>query len=229
MRILLVEDEQVFAGKLVDWLTRADYVVDHAATGGAAEALLKSESYRVIVLDIGLPDIDGLSLLRQWRRNHRLEPVLILTARSKWMERVEGLRAGADDYLPKPFHFEELVARLDVIVRRSEGRLSSRLSAGGFVLADESRSLTCPDGSEHTLTATEFRLMRCLISRPGRVFSTGELIDELYNIDRSPTRNVVQVYITRLRKIVGKERIRVLRGQGYYFDRSVQNVREPDR
>jgi len=220
MKLLLVEDEAIFAEKLVEWLERAGYAVDHATTSNAADALFKSEVYRVVVLDIGLPGMNGLSLLRQWRRENRCEPVLLLTARSKWMERVEGLRAGADDYLPKPFHFEELLARLEVIVRRSEGRVSSQLSARGYVLKDESRSLECPDGVVYTLTATEFRLLRCLISRPGRVFSIAELIDELYNIDRSPTQNVVQVYITRLRKMVGKDCIRSLRGQGYYFVKS---------
>ncbi|MBQ0832700.1 response regulator transcription factor [Marinobacter sp.] len=217
MRLLLVEDEVVFAEKLMGQLEQAGYAVDHAATAHAAEVLFQSEAYRVAILDIGLPVTDGLTLLRKWRLENRQEPVLLLTARSKWMERVEGLRAGADDYLPKPFHFEELVARLEVIVRRSEGRVSSKISAYGFTLNDETRSLECPEGASYTLTATEYRLLRCFMARPGRVFSVEELIDELYNIDRSPTLNVIQVYITRLRKMVGKEYIRSLRGQGYYF------------
>jgi DNA-binding response OmpR family regulator len=157
--------------------------------------------------------------MRKWRKDGKAEAILILTARSNWTERVEGLNAGADDYLPKPFEFDELKARLNAIIRRKDGRVTDELCVDGFRLNSTYRTLTTPDQKEFRLTATEYRLLQCFLRSPDRVFSQDNLVESLYNIERCPSRNVVQVYITRLRKILGKDRIKTLRGQGYFFAR----------
>ncbi|MBK1872610.1 MAG: response regulator transcription factor [Oceanospirillales bacterium] len=219
MKLLIVEDNVVLAEKMSGWLTKENYTVDVAKNGSEARFLVETGSYQAIILDIGLPDENGLSLMRKWRKDGKAEAILILTARSNWTERVEGLNAGADDYLPKPFEFDELKARLNAIIRRKDGRVTDELCVDGFRLNSTYRTLTTPDQKEFRLTATEYRLLQCFLRSPDRVFSQDNLVESLYNIERCPSRNVVQVYITRLRKILGKDRIKTLRGQGYFFAR----------
>ncbi len=221
MRLLLVEDDRLLAEGLSSQLEKAGFSVD--VTGMAKEAITlgEQEDYRVAVLDLGLPDGNGLDVLRRWRGNNALFPVLILTARGDWHDKVSGLKAGADDYLAKPFQTEELIARLHAIVRRSEGRVQSSLKVGKVELDENRQNLKLVDGSEHSLTGTEFRLLRCLMSRPGQVFSKEQLMEQLYNLNESPNENTIEAYIRRLRKLVGPDTIATRRGQGYLFNDTV--------
>lgn len=221
MRLLLVEDDTLIAESLNRQLTAAGFTVDETGTAKQAERLGKQEDYRAVVLDLGLPDGNGLDVLKSWRSGKRTMPVLILTARGDWKEKVNGLKAGADDYLAKPFQWEELLARLHAIIRRSEGRSNDLLTAGGFVLDENRQYLTLPDGTEHALTGTEFRLLRCLMARPGQVFSKEQLIEQLYSLSDSPNENTIEAYVRRLRKLVGQNTIETRRGQGYVFNASI--------
>lgn len=218
MRLLLVEDDRLLADGLRSQLEKAGFSVDTTHTAREAMLLAEQEDYRAVVLDLGLPDGNGLDVLTQWRKNLIRFPVLILTARGDWQDKVNGLKAGADDYLAKPFQTEELIARLNAIVRRSEGRVHSVVRAGRFELDENRQSLKLDDGTEHSLTGTEFRLLRCLMSRPGRVFSKEQLMEQLYNLNHSPSKNVIEAYIRRLRKLVGNDTISTRRGQGYLFN-----------
>lgn len=218
MRLLLVEDDRLLADGLTSQLEKDGFSVDVAYTARDASVLGGQEDYRAGVLDLGLPDGNGLDVLRKWRGNHIDFPVLILTARGDWQDKVNGLKAGADDYLAKPFQTEELVARLHAIVRRSEGRVLSGVKAGRFELDENRQTLKTDDGGEFSLTGTEFRLLRCLMSRPGRVFSKEQLMEQLYNLNDNPSENVIEAYIRRLRKLVGADTIKTRRGQGYLFD-----------
>lgn len=218
MRLLLVEDDRLLADGLAGQLEKAGFSVDSTRTVKQALALAEQEEYRAVVLDLGLPDGNGLDLLRKWRANGIDFPVLILTARGDWQDKVNGLKAGADDYLAKPFQSEELIARLNAIVRRSEGRVQAVVRAGDMELDENRQSLKLADGTEHSLTGTEFRLLRCLMSRPGQVFSKEQLMEQLYNLNETPSDNVIEAYIRRLRKLVGSDTISTRRGQGYLFN-----------
>ncbi|GGY71130.1 response regulator [Marinobacter zhanjiangensis] len=221
MRVLLVEDDRLLAEGLRGQLEKAGFSVDSAHTAREARLLGEHEDYRVGILDLGLPDGNGLDVLRQWRGNNIGFPVLILTARGDWQDKVNGLKAGADDYLAKPFQTEELIARLQAIVRRSEGRIQNTLKAGRFELDENRQMLKADSDQEYSLTGTEFRLLRCLMSRPGHVFSKEQLIEQLYNLNDNPSENVIEAYIRRLRKLVGADTIKTRRGQGYLFDADV--------
>lgn len=221
MRLLLVEDDRLLADGLTSQLEKAGFSVDATYTAREAIILGEQEEYRAVVLDLGLPDGNGLEVLRKWRMNGVSFPVLILTARGDWQDKVNGLKAGADDYLAKPFQTEELIARLNAIVRRSEGRIHSLIKAGHLELDVNRQSLKLVDGTEHSLTGTEFRLLRCLMSRPGHVFSKEQLMEQLYNLNDNPNENVIEAYIRRLRKLVGSETIMTRRGQGYLFDDTI--------
>ncbi|SNC65179.1 DNA-binding response regulator, OmpR family, contains REC and winged-helix (wHTH) domain [Marinobacter sp. es.048] len=218
MRLLLVEDDRLLADGLTGQLEKAGFSVDSTFTVKEALILAEQEDYRAVVLDLGLPDGNGLDVLRNWRMNRASFPVLILTARGDWQDKVNGLKAGADDYLAKPFQTEELIARLNAIIRRSEGRVHSLVKAGNFELDENRQSLKLADGTEHSLTGTEFRLLRCLMSRPGHVFSKEQLMEQLYNLNDNPSENVIEAYIRRLRKLVGADTIATRRGQGYLFN-----------
>ncbi len=218
MRLLLVEDDRLLADGLTSQLEKAGFSVDTTSSAREASALADHEEYRAVVLDLGLPDGNGLDVLRKWRTRGISFPVLILTARGDWQDKVNGLKAGADDYLAKPFQTEELIARLNAIVRRSEGRVHSLVKAGHFELDENRQSLKLADGTEHSLTGTEFRLLRCLMSRPGHVFSKEQLMEQLYSLNDNPSENVIEAYIRRLRKLVGTDTISTRRGQGYLFN-----------
>ncbi|MEX0731215.1 MAG: response regulator transcription factor [Aquisalimonadaceae bacterium] len=221
MRLLLVEDDRLLADGLATQLEKAGFSVDTACTAREAVILGEQEDYRAGILDLGLPDGNGLDVLRTWRGNNVSFPVLILTARGDWQDKVNGLKAGADDYLAKPFQTEELVARLYAIVRRSEGRVLSSVKAGRFELDENRQILKAEDNKEYSLTGTEFRLLRCLMSRPGQVFSKDQLMEQLYNLNDTPSENVIEAYIRRLRKLVGADTIKTRRGQGYLFDDTI--------
>lgn len=221
MRVLLVEDDRLLAEGLRGQLEKAGFSVDTAHTAQDARLFGEHEDYRVGILDLGLPDGNGLDVLRQWRGNSIAFPVLILTARGDWQDKVNGLKAGADDYLAKPFQTEELIARLQAIVRRSEGRILNTLKAGRFELDENRQMLKADSDQEYSLTGTEFRLLRCLMSRPGHLFSKEQLMEQLYNLNDNPSENVIEAYIRRLRKLVGADTIKTRRGQGYLFDANV--------
>ncbi|HBT57563.1 MAG: DNA-binding response regulator [Pseudomonadales bacterium] len=217
MRLLLVEDDELLRNSLHESLSQAGFAVDATGSVLTADQLAQQEDYRLIVLDIGLPDGDGLQLLARWRDAGRDLPILLLTARDRWQDKVNGLKAGADDYLTKPFHPEELLARLQALLRRSEGRSHTQIQAGNYLLDEERQRVRTPDGTWQPLTGTEFRLLRCLMSRPNRLHPKEALLEQLYNLDAEPTLNTIETYIRRLRLLIGRDAIKTQRGQGYVF------------
>lgn len=217
LRLLLVEDDVELAAGLAQDLRRAGFAVDHAADGVEGEFLGREGEYDVAVLDLGLPRRSGLEVLAAWRDAGRDLPVLVLTARDGWSERVAGLKAGADDYLGKPFHFEELLARLQALLRRSTGRAAPELSVAGLRLDEERQSVRRDDGSEVALTGTEFRLLRYMMNHPDRVLSKSRLTEHVYEGDNDRDSNVLEVYVRRLRDKLGRDLIETRRGQGYLF------------
>lgn len=217
LRLLLVEDDPELAAAVADDLRREGFAVDHTQDGIEAEYLGQEPIYDAVILDLGLPGKSGLAVLQTWRDLGLTLPVLILTARDAWSDRVEGLRAGADDYLGKPFHIQELIARLQALLRRSSGRAAPALMVGGLRLDEERQSVLRPDGVEMELTGTEFRLLRYLMSYPDRVLSKARLTDHVYEEDHDRDSNVVEVYIRRLRDKIGRDVIETRRGQGYLF------------
>jgi DNA-binding response OmpR family regulator len=218
MRLLLVEDDTLLAQQLCADLKRAGYAVDHSADGIDGEFMGDEVDYDVVVLDLGLPGRSGLEVLANWRARGNKRPVLILTARDGWRERVDGLRAGADDYLGKPFHVEELLARLEALQRRGDGRAIGSLTVGEVTLDEGSRELINVAGERFRLTGTEFRLLRRLMAHPGEVISKRELTAHAYPDDAERDSNVIEVYIHRLRRKLGDNSIETRRGQGYRFN-----------
>ncbi|MDX9701027.1 MAG: response regulator transcription factor [Rhodocyclaceae bacterium] len=214
MRILVVEDEPRLATQLQGALEVAGYAVDAASNGRDALHLGEQEPYDAVVLDLGLPLLDGLSVLRRWRSGGRNMPVLILTARDAWHEKVDGIDAGADDYLTKPFHMEELLARLRALIRRAAGQASAEILCGAVVL-DTRRGLVTVDGLAVTLTSHEYRLLSYLMHRPGQIVSRGELVEHLYAQDFDRDSNTIEVFIGRLRKKLPPGLIETVRGLGY--------------
>lgn len=217
MRLLLVEDDARLAEGLVVALTSAGFVVDHEADGEVAWFKGDTESYAAAILDLGLPSMDGLSILRKWRANGQRFPVLILTARGDWHERVEGIDAGADDYLPKPFRMEELLARLRALVRRSAGQASAVLVNGPVVL-DTRRMAVAVEGVPIHLSPQEYRLVSYLMQHAGRVVSQLELTEQLYAQDFERESNAVEVLVGRVRRKLGVELIQTRRGFGYLIE-----------
>lgn len=217
MRVLVVEDEAALAEDVQRALEQAGFAVEHCADGESAEFLGETEDYAAIVLDLGLPGRDGLSVLKRWREAGRDTPVLILTARSRWSERVEGIDAGADDYLPKPFQTEELIARLHAILRRAAGKASSLLSVGGVVV-DARRMRVTVDGKAVSLTPLEYRALTYLLYHAGRVVPAQELADHVYGGDDARGQNTLDVLLGRLRKKVGADAITTRRGFGYLVE-----------
>ena len=215
MKLLLVEDDITLATFLRKALLTAGYVSEWADNGIDGEFLAVEEEFDGIILDLGLPKKPGLEVLRSLREKGKDVPVLILTARDSWQEKVDGLKAGADDYLAKPFQLEELLARLETILRRRFGQSSSRLEFRGARLDADLQNLTLVDGRVVQLTAIEFRLLRYMILHSGKVLSKTQLSEHIYEDDQLKDSNVIEVYINRLRQIFGKPAIKTLRGQGY--------------
>lgn len=217
MRLLLVEDDKLLATTLQKELEREGFAVDQTDNGVDAEHMGEVEPYDIIVLDLGLPRKPGLEVLRYWRQQENRVPVIILTARDAWHERVDGFKAGADDYLGKPFHVEELVARILALVRRSHDMPGETLQISGFVLDEERQQVRLPNDDMLSLTGTEFRLLRYFMLNPGRILSKTRLTEHVYEQDFDRDSNLIEVYVRRLRDKLGKERIQTKRGQGYIF------------
>jgi DNA-binding response OmpR family regulator len=217
MRILLAEDDDTLAYALREALQRAGYAVDRARDGPEARFLGQEGLHDAVILDLGLPGCSGLEVLRTWRAAGVRLPVLILTARDAWHEKVDGFNAGADDYLTKPFHPEELLARLTALLRRAHGLPPGPLRAGGLTLDEGRQVAQRADGSSIPLTAMEFRLLRLFMLHPGQVLAKAWLEERLYDEGHALGSNVLEVYINRLRAKLGRDSIQTRRGQGYVF------------
>lgn len=218
MRLLLVEDDPHLAQSLKAFLTKNGFVVDLAGNGEDGELMGDSLQYDAVILDLGLPRRPGLQVLGNWRRKKNRTPVLILTARDAWNEKVEGFKAGADDYLGKPFHPEELLARITAITRRASQKGGARLQGHGFTLDEERQAIAFDGGGSVPLTGVEFRLLRYFMLNEGTVLSKATLEERIYDDDASQESNVIEVYVRRLREKIGnKDLIKTRRGQGYVF------------
>ncbi|MCF7203965.1 response regulator transcription factor [Pseudomonas oligotrophica] len=217
MRLLVVEDNVPLADELVASLNRQGYATDWLADGRDADYQGSSEPYDLIILDLGLPGKPGLEVLRAWRARGLATPVLILTARGSWAERIDGLKAGADDYLTKPFHPEELLLRVQALLRRAHGLANQPLLEAGGLALDEARQSCRRNGEDIELTAGEFRLLRYFMLHPGQVLSKSQLAEHLYDGETERDSNVIEVHINRLRGKLGRELIQTRRGQGYCF------------
>lgn len=220
MKLLLVEDDQ-HLGKLIKQdLVKSGFTVDLAMDEKSGELMGSTEDYDIIVLDLGLPDLLGLDLLKIWRKKGLTTPILILTARDNWYNRADGLKAGADDYLGKPFHIEELLTRLNIIIKRSKSESLKRIEACGLSLDENNKTVT-HDNVVHDLTPIEYMLLRLFFLNPNKLLTKSKLIESLYELDSDPGSNVLEVYISRLRQKIGKQRIITRRNQGYLFKDSV--------
>jgi DNA-binding response OmpR family regulator len=214
MRILLAEDDATIADYTRSKLEAEGFVVHHLASGPDVWAEGETGDYGAIILDLGLPGMDGLSILKRWRAAGVETPILVLTARGSWMERVDGFEAGADDYLPKPFRSEELIARLKALLRRSGGRTKTRASAGGFIIDDTTRRVTYED-RPIDLTPLEYRLLSLLVAEPGRVFDPLEIARQVQGRDDDAAKNAVEAMIARIRRKTHPLAIATRRGFGY--------------
>ena len=214
MRLLVVEDDADLNRQLVQALGDAGYAVDSAHDGEEGHFLGDTEPYDAVILDLGLPIVDGVTVLEKWRREGRKMPVLILTARDRWSDKVSGFDAGADDYVAKPFHMEEVLARIRALLRRSAGHATSELVCGPVQLDTRSARVTV-DGKAVKLTSLEFRLLSYLMHHQGRVVSRTELVEHLYDQDFDRDSNTIEVFVGRLRKKLGADYIRTVRGLGY--------------
>ena len=217
MRLLLVEDNVPLADELMALFNRQGYACDWLTDGRDAAYQGLSEPYDVIVLDLGLPGKSGIEVLTEWRQHGLSAPVLILTARDSWSDRIDGLKSGADDYLTKPFHPEELLLRIQALIRRSNGLANQPLLQASGLSLDEARQTCLKDDQEITLTAGEFRLLRYFMLHPGQLLSKTQLTEHLYDGETERDSNVSEVQINRLRGKLGREIIETRRGQGYRF------------
>ncbi len=214
MRLLVVEDDPDLNRQLVTALNDAGYVVDSASDGEEGHFLGDTEPYDAVILDIGLPVMDGVSVLENWRRAGRKMPVLILTARDRWSDKVAGFDAGADDYVSKPFHMEEVLARVRALLRRSAGHATAEISCGLLMLDTKSARVTV-DGRQVKLTSLEFRLLSYLMHHMDRVVSRTELVEHLYDQDFDRDSNTIEVFVGRLRKKLDVDVLKTVRGLGY--------------
>ena len=214
MRVLVVEDDANLNRQIKEALTEGGYAVDVAFDGEEGHFLGDTEPYDAVVLDIGLPQMDGLSVLEEWRRAAKTMPVLLLTARDRWSDKVQGIDAGADDYLAKPFHMEELLARIRALVRRAAGHASNEITAGPVRLDVQAGKVTV-DGQSVKLTSHELRLLSYLMHHKGKVVSRTELTEHLYDQDFDRDSNTIEVFVGRLRKKLPEDCIQTVRGLGY--------------
>ncbi|GGD90187.1 DNA-binding response regulator [Aureimonas endophytica] len=214
MKILLVEDDASLGAKIAEQLKRENFTVDHAANGEDGQHLGDTGTYDAAVLDLGLPLVPGIEVLRAWRKAGRTLPVLILTARDGWSEKVEGFKAGADDYLMKPFRIEELIMRLRALVRRANGHAETRIVCGPLAYDAQLGSFEL-DGLPLRLTGLEWRVLSCLALRKEHVVARADLFERVYDGDAEVDSNSVEVIVARLRRKIGAERIETVRGHGY--------------
>ncbi|HZB39281.1 MAG TPA: response regulator transcription factor [Beijerinckiaceae bacterium] len=217
MRLLVVEDEKNLNRQIVSALEQAGYAVDKAFDGEDGGFLGETEPYDAIILDLGLPKVDGVSVLNGWRRAGVKTPVIILTARDRWSDKVQGFDAGADDYVTKPFHMEELLARIRALLRRATGHASSEIVCGPVRLDTRSGRVSV-DGDPVKLTSHEYRLLSYLMHHAGRIVSRAELTEHLYDQDFDRDSNTIEVFVGRLRKKLGVDLIQTVRGLGYLID-----------
>lgn len=216
MRLLLVEDDAILGAGLQQALQAAGYATDRVADGREAHVQGALEPYDLVILDLGLPGMPGMAVLEAWRQQGLAMPVIVLTARSHWQEKVEALQLGADDYVTKPFHVEELLARIAAVHKRSIGLPAGPLVHDDIQLDEQTQTVRVGDHA-HLLTGTEFRLLRYFMLRAGHLLSKGELTEHVYAYDADKDSNVIEVYVNRLRQKVGADRIQTRRGQGYVF------------
>jgi two-component system OmpR family response regulator len=214
MKILLVEDDRLLAQEIASALRHENFAVDIAANGEDGQHLGDTEPYDAAVLDLGLPKVPGAAVLRAWRKNGRHLPVLILTARDGWTDKVDGFKAGADDYLTKPFRIEELIMRLRALVRRSAGHSSPKIECGPLAFEAQTGVFEL-DGLPLKLTALEWRVLECLIMRKGVVVDRTELAEKVYEGDAGTDSNSLEVIVARLRRKIGRDMIETTRGRGY--------------
>lgn len=214
MRLLVVEDDPDLNRQLVAALQEAGYVVDSASDGEEGHFLGDTEPYDAVVLDLGLPEMDGVTVLEKWRRDGKTMPVLILTARDRWSDKVAGFDAGADDYVAKPFFMEEVLARIRALLRRASGHASSEMECGPLRV-DTRTSRVTVNGTAIKLTSLEYRLIEYLMHHQGRIISRTELVEHLYNQDFDRDSNTIEVFVGRLRRKLGKDIIETVRGLGY--------------
>lgn len=212
----MVEDDRELCEHIYPKLEQAGYAVDFSHTGQDARFLGAHQDYDLIILDLGLPDIEGLDLLKFWRQKSIHTPILILTGRDAWYQKVEGLNAGADDYLAKPFHTEELIARMQVLIRRQSGHSSPVLRYEALELDEASQQINL-NGKILSLTSHEFKLLRYLMQHPRQWLSKDRLMEHLYEFNSETSSNTIEVFIARLRQKIGANYIQTRRGQGYWF------------
>ena len=218
MRLLLIEDNYDLVSILKKDLEKAGFSVDVAYDGIEGEYMGNEGIYEFVILDLGLPKRNGITVLQNWRANRNNVPVLILTARDAWHEKVDGFKAGADDYLAKPFHTEELLARISAVIHRSHQNPSgNKLQIGHLTLDEDRQTVALKTGIIHELTGTQFKLLRFFMLHPGQVLSKSTLLEQIYDLDVENDSNVIEVYISHLRRIIGKQCIETRRGQGYVF------------
>ena len=217
MRLLLVEDDTALAVSLEKELFKHGFAVDRIDNGVDAEFMGEEEPYDIVVLDLGLPQRSGMEVLANWRLKENKVPVIILTARDAWHERVDGFKAGADDYLGKPFHVEELIVRINALIRRSHDLSGNQLKVDDISLNEEQQQLELASGEIFELTGTEFRLLRYFMMNTDQILSKTHLTEHIYEQDFDKDSNLIEVYVRRLRDKLGKKRIQTKRGQGYIF------------
>lgn len=218
LRLLVVEDDPELVAYMKNDLVRAGFAVDVAENGIDAEHLGDTEPYDAVVLDLGLPQKPGMDVLQAWRGRDNRVPVIVLTARDAWYERVDGFKTGADDYLGKPFHIEELIARIRALIHRRHGRTSHRIETRTLRLDEDVQQVEVIDGEKYQLTGTEFRLLRYMMLNAGRILSKTHLSEHVYDQESERDSNLIEVYIRRLREKIGTQMILTKRGQGYIFN-----------